>query len=137
MLAAFSLGADGVQIGSRFVATPESSAHANFKNAIIHSSEGETQLVMKQLTPVRLLKNKFYAEVDAAEKRGENPEFLKNLLGKGRAKKGMFEGDMEEGELEIGQVAAHIRNIKPAAEIVREIWNEFLAEKNRIANLKF
>ncbi len=125
MAAAFALGADGVQVGSRFVATPESSAHANFKNTVVNSNEGDTQLTLKQLTPVRLLKNKFFKEVDAAEKRGASKEELSTLLGRARAKKGMFEGDLQEGELEIGQVSAMIKEIKPAAEVVEEIWNEF------------
>lgn len=127
MLAAMVLGAAGVQVGSRFVASPEASSHDNFKNRIITSSEGDTQLTLKQLTPVRLLKNDFYSQVQEAEQRCASPDELKKLLGRGRAKKGMFEGDMNEGELEIGQVSALIRKIKPAAEIVKEIWNEFEA----------
>ena len=137
MLAAFSLGAEAVQIGSRFVASNEASAHLNFKNAVISSNEGDTRLSLKQLTPVRLLKNKFAEEVTRAEMRGESVDYLQNLLGRGRAKKGMFEGDMEEGELEIGQVSATIREIRPAAEIVHEIWNEFVSEKKRVATLDF
>jgi enoyl-[acyl-carrier protein] reductase II len=125
MAAAFALGADGVQVGSRFVATLESSAHTNFKNTVINSSEGDTQLTLKQLTPVRLLKNKFFQEVDAAEKRGASKDELSALLGRARSKKGMFEGDLEEGELEIGQVSAMIKEIKPAAEVLEEIWAEF------------
>ena len=127
MLAAMVLGAAGVQVGSRFVASPEASSHDNFKNRIITSSEGDTQLTLKQLTPVRLLKNDFYSQVQEAEQRCASPDELKKLLGRGRAKKGMFEGDMNEGELEIGQVSALIRKIKPAAEIVKEIWDEFEA----------
>ena len=125
MAAAFALGADAVQIGSRFVATPESSAHQNFKEAIITSNEGDTQLTLKQLTPVRLIKNKFFNQVNEAEKRGASLEELAQLLGRARAKKGMFEGDLNDGELEIGQVSAAIKEIKPAAEIVDEIFTEF------------
>jgi enoyl-[acyl-carrier protein] reductase II len=125
MLATMILGADGVQIGSRFVCTPEASSHLRFKEAILHAKEGDTMLSMKKTVPVRLLKNHFSEEVKAAELRGATEEELKNLLGKGRAKKGMFEGDLENGELEIGQVSALIKEIKPAAEIVKEIWDEF------------
>lgn len=125
MAAAFALGADAVQVGSRFVATPESSAHVNFKNAIIQTNEGDTQLTLKQLTPVRLIKNKFYKEVEAAEKRGASVEEITTLLGRARAKKGMFEGDLEEGELEIGQVCSAIKEIKAAAEIVNELMLVF------------
>ena len=132
MAAAFALGADGVQVGSRFVATPESSAHINFKNAILQTNEGDTQLTLKQLTPVRLIKNKFFREVDAAEKKGAGTEELSQLLGRARAKKGMFEGDLDEGELEIGQVSAQIREIKPAAEVLNEIWNEFLKKMEEL-----
>ena len=133
MAAAFALGADGVQVGSRFVATPESSGHQKFKEAVIHTPEGETQLTLKQLTPVRLIKNKFYKEVEAAEKRGASAEELKQILGRARAKKGMFEGDLDEGELEIGQVSAVIKEIKPAAEVLKEIIEEFKAVKERIS----
>ena len=125
MLAAMVLGAEGVQVGSRFVASPEASSHEHFKQAVIQAQEGDTQLSLKQLTPVRLLKNKFYQQVQEAEQRCASVEELKNILGRGRAKKGMFEGDMDEGELEIGQVSALVREIRPAAEIVREIWSEF------------
>ncbi|MCX6182683.1 MAG: DUF561 domain-containing protein [Bacteroidetes bacterium] len=125
MLAVFALGAEGAQIGSRFVASEESSAHQNFKNKIIECGEGETLLTLKELTPVRLIKNKFFSQVDAAQKNCASAEELKLLLGKGRAKKGMFEGDLEEGELEIGQVSGLIKEIKPAAEIVQELMNEF------------
>ncbi|HXB41732.1 MAG TPA: nitronate monooxygenase [Bacteroidia bacterium] len=133
MAAAFALGADGVQVGSRFVATPESSGHQNFKEAVIKTPEGETQLTLKQLTPVRLIKNKFYKEVDAAEKRGASAEELQQLLGRARAKKGMFEGDLEEGELEIGQISGAITEIKPAAEVLKEIIEEFKAVQERIS----
>lgn len=135
MLAAFALGADGVQIGSRFVATQESSAHINFKNKVVATTEGGTQLGLKALTPVRLIKNDFWAETVQAEESGASKEELAALLGRGRAKKGMFEGDMEQGELEIGQVAGSIDEIKSASEIVQEIWNEFLTEKNRLSDL--
>ena len=127
MLAAMVLGADGVQVGSRFVACPEASSHEKFKHLVITSAEGDTQLTLKQLTPVRMLKNNFFAQVQKAEQQGASVDELKKLLGRARAKHGMFEGDMEEGELEIGQVSALIKEIKPAAEIVKEIWNEFEA----------
>ncbi len=126
MAAAFCLGAEGVQVGSRFVATPEASSHLAFKQAVLEAGEGDTVLSLKQLTPVRLLKNGFFNQVKEAEMRGASPEDLRQLLGRGRSKKGMFEGDMDAGELEIGQVSAIISDIKPAAEVVAEIWNEFL-----------
>ena len=135
MAAAFVLGADGVQIGSRFVATFESSAHENFKNKIIQAKEGDTQLTLKQLTPVRLIKNKFFDEVIQAEQSGASIEELKNLLGKARAKKGMFEGDLIDGELEIGQVSASINEIKSAAEVVNEIYSEFKSVIKKISQL--
>jgi enoyl-[acyl-carrier protein] reductase II len=125
MAAAFALGAEGVQVGSRFVATPESSGHQNFKETVVKSNEGDTQLTLKKLTPVRLIKNKFFRDVDEAEKRGAGVEELNALLGRARAKKGMFEGDLIEGELEIGQVSAAITSIKPAADVVSEIYSEF------------
>jgi enoyl-[acyl-carrier protein] reductase II len=125
MLAAMVLGAEGVQVGSRFVASEEASSHINFKNAVIQSKEGDTQLSLKQLTPVRLLKNNFFEQVMQAEQQSATIEALQLLLGKGRAKKGMFEGNLEEGELEIGQVSAIIKSIQPAAMIVKEMWNEF------------
>ncbi len=134
MLAAEVLGAEGVQIGSRFAAAEESSAHQNFKNRIVEAGEGETLLMMKQLTPVRLLRNKFFHEVMALEKRGASNEEMEALLGKRRAKKGMFEGDLEEGELEIGQVAAAIDKVQPAATIVKEIWDEYLALKQQLCS---
>lgn len=131
MLAAMILGADGVQIGSRFVACDEASSHNLFKNRVVDAGEGDTELTLKELTPVRLLKNKFYRDVKAAYDQGYNKEALSKLLGRARAKKGMFEGDMEEGELEIGQVASLIHQIKPAAEIVSDLMEEFLdARKN-------
>jgi enoyl-[acyl-carrier protein] reductase II len=125
MLAAFALGAEGVQIGSRFVASPESSAHDLFKQAVIDAKEGDTQLSMKKLVPVRLLKNRFFEDVKKLEDRGAEGGELLELLGRARAKKGMFEGNMDEGELEIGQISAYIDAMKPAAEIVREIVDEF------------
>jgi len=135
MASAFALGADGVQIGSRFVATFESSAHENFKNKIIQAKEGDTQLTLKQLTPVRLIKNNFFNEVIQAEQSGASIEELKNLLGKARAKKGMFEGDLIDGELEIGQVSASINEIKTAAEVVNEIYSEFKSVIKKISLL--
>jgi enoyl-[acyl-carrier protein] reductase II len=125
MLAAMVMGAEAVQMGSRFVASDEASSHSSFKNAVIHSQEGDTILTMKQLTPVRLIKNKFYEQVQAAEMRGDATDDLKKLLGRGRAKKGMFEGDLDEGELEIGQVSFLLDSIIPAAEIVKKVWKEF------------
>lgn len=125
MLAAMALGADGVQIGSRFVASEESSAHANFKKAVISANEGDTQLTLKQLTPVRLMKNNFFEQVAQAEQKGASVDELKQLLGRSRAKKGMFEGDLDEGELEIGQVSALVKEIKPAAKIIEEIISEY------------
>lgn len=125
MLAAMVLGAEGVQMGSRFVASEEASSHINFKNEVINSKEGDTQLTMKQLTPVRLMKNEFFNKVQEAEMRGASVAELNNLLGRARAKKGMFEGDLAEGELEIGQVSALLDNIKPAGEIVTSVWKEF------------
>ena len=125
MAACFALGAEAAQIGSRFVATPESSAHINFKNKIISCSEGDTVLTLKQLTPVRLIKNEFCNRVIDAEKKGATADELTEILGKARAKKGMFEGDLTEGELEIGQISGNIRTIQSAAEIVHEIMNDF------------
>ena len=133
MLGAMALGADGVQIGSRFAVSVESSAHEKFKDFIVATQEGGTELMMKKLTPVRLMKNKFYQELKEAEQACADAETLRSLLGKGRAKKGMFEGDLDEGELEIGQVAAAIDNIQPAAEIVDEIWREYLHEGKKLS----
>lgn len=137
MLAAFALGADGVQIGSAFAVAEESSAHPDFKNRIINAAEGDTKLRMKKLVPVRLLKNTFEETIAQAEAEGANTETLKQLLGRARAKLGMFEGNLEEGELEIGQVSAMLKEIKPAATILNEIWQEFLTEKQRISTLEF
>lgn len=131
MLAAMILGASGVQIGSRFIASHEASSHINFKNAVISAKEGDTVLSLKQLTPVRLLKNHFYEKVQEAEAGCASVNDLALLLGKGRAKRGMFEGDLEEGELEIGQVSALLHHIQPAAEIVAEIWHEYNAIKQQ------
>ncbi len=131
MLAVEILGADGSQIGSRFAASEESSAHQNFKKSISDAGEGATALTMKQLTPVRLIKNKFYEQIHAAELRGASKEELAELLGTRRAKRGIFEGDLDEGELEIGQVAASISRIQPAAEIVRELWEEYSTVKQK------
>ncbi|MBS1653622.1 MAG: nitronate monooxygenase [Bacteroidetes bacterium] len=125
MLAAMVLGAEGVQVGSRFVASEEASVHLAFKNAVIQSEEGSTELSLKQLTPVRLLKNNFYCQVKEAELRGSSIEELKALLGRGRSKKGMFEGDLAEGELEIGQVCSLVKEILPAGDIVKRLWKEF------------
>ena len=125
MLAAMVLGAEGVQMGSRFVASEEASSHINFKNVVINSQEGDTQLTLKQLTPVRLMKNEFFKQVQEAEQRGATAEELNTLLGRARAKKGMFEGDLAEGELEIGQVSALLNGILPAGDIVKNVWKEF------------
>ncbi len=132
MLGAMALGADGVQIGSRFAASEESSASPEFKSQIVEAEEGSTELMMKQLVPVRLLKNKFYNQVKEAELSCADTETLKKLLGKGRAKKGMFEGNLDEGELEIGQIAAMIERILPAADILRDIWEEYVCEGKKL-----
>ena len=129
MLAAMILGADGVQIGSRFVATPEASSHQAFKDLVVEAKEGATELTLKELAPVRLLKNKFYNDVKRLYETTPTKEQLSTLLGRGRAKKGMFQGDLEEGELEIGQIAGLIHEIKPAAAVVHEIISEFQATK--------
>jgi enoyl-[acyl-carrier protein] reductase II len=125
MAAAMALGADGVQVGSRFAASEESSAHQNFKDTIVTTGDGGTELSLKQLTPVRLIKNKFYWEIKEAEKKGASVEEINTLLGRARAKKGMFEGDLDEGELEIGQVSAQIRSIDSAEQIVRNFVSEY------------
>lgn len=132
MAAAFALGAEAVQVGSRFAATHESSAHENFKNTIIQTDEGGTLLTLKELTPVRLIKNKFYHDVEAAYKKGASVEELEKLLGRARAKRGMFEGDLVEGELEIGQVSGLIKKIQPAGEVLMEIWEEYLQTIKKI-----
>ncbi|MBQ0786496.1 MAG: nitronate monooxygenase [Oceanihabitans sp.] len=135
MLAAMVLGADAVQVGSRFVASEESSAHQAFKKVVVDAKEGDTQLTLKELAPVRLIKNKFYNELQALYKTSPTPEQLKELLGRARAKRGMFEGDLEDGELEIGQIAGLIHDIKPTAQIVKDMMLEFEAAKQRISRL--
>lgn len=135
MAAAFALGASGVQVGSRFVASEQASSHQNFKKAVINSNEGDTLLSLKQLTPVRLLKNKFFEQVREAEEKGASRETLQQLLGRGRSKRGMFEGNLDEGELEIGQVSALLREILPADKIVENIWEEFLGVCNQLGKL--
>ncbi len=134
ILAVEALGADGVQVGSLFASSEESSAHEKFKQEIVRTGEGDTLLAMKQVTPVRLIRNKFFQQVYSAEQRGASAEELKQLLGRGRAKKGMFEGDLEEGELEIGQVAAAIHEVKPAAEILHKLWEQYKAAKMRLCS---
>ena len=135
MMAAMALGADGVQIGSRFVASKESSAHDAFKNAVLLAKEGDTQLTLKELAPVRLLKNKFYQDLQQLYKTSPTPEDLKILLGRARAKRGMFEGDLEEGELEIGQISGLIDDIASVSAIVESILNEFKACQTRLASI--
>ncbi len=135
MLAAMILGADGVQIGSRFAASEESSGHPAFKQSIVSAKDGDTKLTLKQVIPVRLIKNEFYKRVQQKEYAGAGIEELKNLLGRGRAKKGMFEGDLNEGELEIGQISGLIDEIKPAGKIVEEIISEFGKAKDELSNL--
>ena len=135
MLAAMVLGADGVQIGSRFIASEECSAHVNFKNKVVNADEGETDLTLKELTAVRLMKNNFYQKIQAAYANGASTDELIDLLGRGRAKKGMFEGDLAEGELEVGQVSAMINKIMPVAEIIKEITDEYEAERMKIISL--
>lgn len=139
MLAAMALGADGVQVGSRFAASTESSAHDNFKKAITEATDGSTKLALKSLVPVRLIRNGFFQQVEEAEKQGADLEALKELLGRGRAKKGMFEGDLEEGELEIGQVSGYIDAIMPVADIVKEMVQEYHQALNELntENYKF
>ena len=137
MLAAMILGAHAVQIGSRFVTSNESSAHENFKNAIVETKEGGTQLTLKEVTPVRLIKNEFYLKVAEAYEQGACNDELKKLLGRGRAKKGMFQGDLVEGELEIGQVSGLIHAIKPAADIVSEIISEYRLALKELSNDKY
>jgi len=137
MLAALNLGADGVQIGSRFVASDESSAHEAFKNEVVASKEGDTILTLKELTPVRLIKNEFYKSIEEAYKNGASASELKTLLGRGRAKKGMYEGNIKEGELEIGQISGLINEIKPAAQIVDEIVSEYRTALKEQDGFKF
>lgn len=135
MLACMVLGADGVQVGSRFVASEESSAHQAFKQVVVNSKEGDTQLTLKELAPVRLIKNKFYNDLQELYKTNPTPEQLKELLGRARAKRGMFEGDLEDGELEIGQIAGLINDVKPVAEIVEDMVTEFEAAKKHVCTL--
>ena len=135
MLAAMILGADGVQVGSRFVASTESSSHDAFKKMVVDAKEGDTQLTLKELVPVRLIKNKFYNDVQELYKTAPTAEQLKNLLGKGRAKKGMLEGDLENGELEIGQISGLIHDIKPVFQIVEDMMNEFEQAKKKVSNM--
>ncbi|SFN72283.1 NAD(P)H-dependent flavin oxidoreductase [Salegentibacter flavus] len=135
MLAAMVLGADAVQVGSRFVASHEASSHPNFKEMVVKAGEGDTILTLKELAPVRLLKNKFYQDIERMYQSSPSKEDLIGLLGRARAKKGMFEGDLEEGELEIGQIAGLIHEIKPAAEIVKEMIKEFERAKAEVAQL--
>ena len=137
MLAAMALGADAVQIGSRFVTSTESSAHMNFKQEVLRTEDGGTHLTLKELTPVRLIKNDFYKKVQDLYSQQVEADQLEKLLGRGRAKKGMFEGDLDEGELEIGQIAGLIHEIKPAADIVNEIVNEFRLSQKSISNITF
>ena len=134
--AALMLGADGVQIGSRYVATPESSAHPSFKAKVLSAREGDTHLALKALTPVRLLDNSFARHVKAAETRGDSLEGLRELLGRGRAKKGMFEGDLEEGELEIGQVSAHLDELTPAGALTNQLWEDALQRLETLSQLQ-
>lgn len=137
MLAAMTLGADGVQIGSRFVASVESSAHDAFKECVLETQDGGTKLTLKELTPVRLIKNDFYKKVEEAYTKDASITELKNLLGRGRAKKGMFEGDLKEGELEIGQISGLIDEIKPAADIVKEIMTEYETARHELSQQSY
>lgn len=136
ILAAMALGADGVQIGTRFALTEESSAHFTFKDRCLRLNEGDTQLTLKQLSPVRLVKNDFFKQVEEAESRGATTDELRTLLGKGRAKKGIFEGDLFEGELEIGQVASCIHKLQTVDEVMKELVEDFNAALNRVNELK-
>ena len=135
MLACMALGADGVQIGSRFVASHESSAHINFKKAILAAKEGDTELTLKELTPVRLLKNEFYSSVKEAYLKNASIEDLSKLLGRGRAKKGMFEGDLQNGELEIGQIAGIMKELLSAEQIILDLVNEFNEAQNELTKI--
>jgi enoyl-[acyl-carrier protein] reductase II len=134
MLAAMVLGADGVQVGSRFVASHEASSHTDFKKRVVEAGEGETQLTLKELAPVRLMKNKFYEDIQKAYAMGAGTEELRSLLGRSRAKKGMFEGDLDEGELEIGQISALIHDILPAAEIVDNLVAQFEVARKEVCS---
>ena len=135
ILAALCLGADGVQIGSLFAASKESSAHEKFKNKIVDLKDGDTQLTLKEITPVRLIKNEFYDQIQNAYKSNASKEELTNLLSKGRSKKGMFEGDLINGELEIGQISASIKDVLSVEEIMNNLWNDFNLQKTQLKNL--
>lgn len=135
MLAVMVLGADGVQVGSRFVASEESSAHRSFKDVVVNAKEGDTKLTLKELAPVRMIRNKFYEDIVELYKTGPSVEQLQELLGRARAKRGMFEGDLEEGELEIGQISGLIHEIKPAAIIIEEMMAEFEVARKEISSL--
>jgi enoyl-[acyl-carrier protein] reductase II len=137
MLAAMALGADGVQMGSRFAATVESSSHDNYKQTILNTGEGDTQLTLKELAPVRLIKNKFYDDIQALYATCPTPEELKQLLGRARAKRGMFEGDLVEGELEIGQIAGLIHDIAPVKVVMENVLSEFETAKQQMAQITF
>lgn len=137
MLAAMVLGADGVQIGSTFAVAKESSAHPEFKKLVVGLGEGDTKLALKKLAPTRLIKNNFFEQVDTAEKSGVTPEILRDLLGKGRAKKGMFEGDLDEGELEIGQIAAQLNRVLPVSEIMKQLIDDYFKARSKIVNDKY
>ena len=136
MLAAMALGAEGVQVGSRFAVAEESSAHINFKKRVVDADEGDTVLTLKELTPVRLLKNEFYHQILELKNRNGSLTELRDLLGRARAKKGIFEGDLNEGELEIGQISASINKIEPAKDILNDIWEEFLREKDYLSRME-
>jgi len=137
MLAAMALGADGVQIGSKFAVCKESSAHENFKQSIFDSSDDSTELTLKEITPVRILKNEFYKKIKQAYINNSTKEELKAILGRGRAKKGMFEGDIIEGELEIGQISSMINRMQTAAEVIDEIISEFNTRNSNLSEISF
>lgn len=137
MAAAFALGAEGVQVGSRFAVSAESSAHTNFKNRVCQATEGDTVLTLKEVTPVRLIKNEFYGKLSEAYSHGATADELRSLLGKGRARKGILEGDLTEGELEIGQVSARLSEIETAQDIIRQMMDEFHQTVSRLGNLTF
>ncbi|MDX2188225.1 MAG: nitronate monooxygenase [Bacteroidota bacterium] len=137
MMACFALGAEGVQIGSRFAVAEESSAHIEFKKRVINASEGDTILTLKSISPTRMIKNEYYYQINALESNGINNDNLQNLIGKGRTKKGIFEGDLKEGELEIGQISASLNRIQPVKQIIEEIWNEFVDIQNKIKKWEY
>ena len=136
MLAVMALGADGIQVGSRFVATNEASSHSNFKEEVLKANQGATVLTLKELTPVRMMKNPFYQKINQLYESGATTQELKDALGRGRAKKGMFEGDLIEGELEIGQVAAQIESIIPAADVVKEFVNTYNSTLDALSKIE-